>query len=345
MASFRWPARSLISLLAVAAAIADPTLAAPASPTDARTPQPAAKPQSVRAAVSIVPLQGLVAPIVAAANEGLPAAREPAVVPVIPPGQSEHGYEPPPSKLAALREVDLVVVVGFGLDAPIEKFLAQTPAAPGRTRRVIRFAEAAGLQEEEKHAYTHGAHDHAHEHGEHGDHAVDPHLWLDPLLVVRLVDSVTAAIVETVKSDAAAKTRVEKAGQELRARVLTMHESYATACAGFASKTIVVGHDAWRRLASRYGLETVAIADLNASEPTAKALERAVQTIREKKLTAVFVEPQLGERAGKRIAEAAGVKVRKLDPLGEGDWFAMMESNLSELKAALGTPPAGATRP
>ena len=31
-----------------------------------------------------------------------------------------------------------------------------------------------------------------------------------------------------------------------------------------------------------------------------------------------------------------GVEVRRLDPLGSGDWFAMMESNLRELERVLG---------
>ncbi|MFN7021090.1 MAG: metal ABC transporter substrate-binding protein [Phycisphaerales bacterium] len=298
--------------------------------------------------MSIVPLQGLVEPLIAAANGGETPAkpkRPPAVVSVIPPGQSEHGYEIPPSKLAALRDVDIVVVVGFGLDATIEKFLASNPPPTGKSRRIVRFADAAGLTDEEKESLAHHAHDHAH--GEHCDHAheADPHIWLDPLLVERLVRKLTAEVAEAVKADAEAKARVEEAGEELRQRVLAVHESYAVACATFTTRTVVVGHDAWRRLAGRYGLETVAIADLNASEPTAKALEHAVATIKQKRLGVVFVEPQLGERAGRRIAEAAGAKVRRLDPLGAGDWFGMMESNLAELVAALGPVPESPIKP
>lgn len=298
--------------------------------------------------MSIVPLRGLLEPLIAAANWGddsLNPKRPPAVVSVIPPGQSEHGYEIPPSRLAALRDVEIIVVVGFGLDTTIEKFLASNPPPAGKTRRIVRFADAAGLTDEEKESLAHHAHDHAH--GEHCDHAqeTDPHIWLDPLLVERLVRKLTAEVAEAVKADAEAKARVEKAGEELRRRVLAVHENYALTCASFPTRTIVVGHDAWRRLAGRYGLETVAIADLNASEPTAKALERAVATIKQKRLNVVFVEPQLGERAGRRIAEAAGAKLRRLDPLGEGDWFGMMESNLAELKAALAPTPERPAKP
>ena len=40
--------------------------------------------------------------------------------------------------------------------------------------------------------------------------------------------------------------------------------------------------------------------------------------------------------SGSSVAESTGVEVRKLDPLGGGDWFAMMEENLAELRRALG---------
>ena len=53
-------------------------------------------------------------------------------------------------------------------------------------------------------------------------------------------------------------------------------------------------------------------------------------------LSTVFVEPQLSPAAGKRIASATGAKVATLDPLGSGDWFAMMEANRRAIAAAVG---------
>jgi len=284
---------------------------------------------------------GLIAPIVAAANAA-DAAAPPSVSTLIPPGRSEHGYEIPPSKLEKLNGADLVVLVGLGLEPAVDKFLTDQ-ASKGdsrmRPRRVIRFADVVGVAadpHDQHHDHGHGPdadHDHEHHH-----HAVDPHLWLDPVLVEKLVAAVTTEVSEAVKDDAAAGVRVWAAGEALRERIRGIHESYASKCATFASKTIVVGHDAWQRLAARYGLETVAIAGLAATEPTPAALERARQTMQEKKLKVLFIEPQLSDKAGRMIAAKTGAEVRRLDPLGDGDWFAMMEGNLKELERALGAP-------
>jgi zinc transport system substrate-binding protein len=102
------------------------------------------------------------------------------------------------------------------------------------------------------------------------------------------------------------------------------------------NRTIVVGHDAYKHLAARYGLKTVALAGLHASEPTPKAIEEAIKTIKAQKAKIIFAEPQLNRTAAERIAKATGAEIRTLDPLGDGDYFKMMNDNLEALKAALG---------
>lgn len=321
----------------------------PATATPASAPAiPAVEQSPLRAVVSIPPLAGLIAPLIDAANADLPrgtARPNPGTLTLIPPGESEHGFEIPPSRLNALRQADLVVLVGLGLEPQVEKFLADNPPAEGRTRTLLRLSDIAGIKPGEhvhdhEHEDEHG-HNHDHDHAacEHDHSAGDPHLWLDPVEVEKLVVAATRSVADRVRHDPARKTRVEAAGTELRTRVLAIHESYAMACGGFSNKTIVVGHDAWGRLAARYGLETVAIAGLNAGEPTPKALQAAADTVRAKNLKVIFVEPQLGERAGRRVAEATGAEVRRLDPLGRGDWFAMMNDNLEQIKGALAPTP------
>lgn len=295
-------------------------------------------------AVSIAPLHSLLDPLIAAANgEPTGAERSKAdasrVSILIPPGRSEHGYESPPSRLVQLRDADIVVLVGLGLEPQAEKFLSehrsQAATRPGGQpgdRRLIRFADVVGVQ-----ADPHAHHHHDHAPGEECNHeGPDPHLWLDPVLVEQLADALTREVRALVDGDAAAQARVDEAGAKLRADVRAVHQEYAQASGQFGTKVFVVGHDAWRRMADRYSLKTVAIAGLTASEPTPKALDQAKKAVREHKLRAVFAEPQLSDRAARRIASASGVETRRLDPLGTGDWAGMMRANLAELVRTLG---------
>ena len=69
---------------------------------------------------------------------------------------------------------------------------------------------------------------------------------------------------------------------------------------------------------------------------TPQAVAATVDAIKKEGVKVVFVEPQYDRTAAQRIAEAAGVRVAVLDPLGDGDWFKMMRGNLEALVKALG---------
>jgi zinc transport system substrate-binding protein len=129
---------------------------------------------------------------------------------------------------------------------------------------------------------------------------------------------------------------VAAAAKTLVARIDAVDAAYREASENAQTRTLVVGHDAYGWLSRRYSLSTIAIAGLNAQEPTGKAIGAATAAIRMRGAKAVFVEPQLPQAAGKRIAERTGVPVLTIDPLGDGDWCRMMESNLEALKKGLG---------
>lgn len=292
---------------------------------------PGAAGRPLRVVVTIPPLRGLVEPL--ARGAGITETVEV----LIPPGVSEHGYEIPPAQIARLAKADVVIEIGRGLEPQVDKVLAGWRGIPPRVVVMASVElEGAGTDKDQHATGEHGGHDSQDGHA----HGSDPHMWLDPLLVEKLVRVVARTLREAaaVDSDAAMKARFDAAEAALEARVREMHERYTRMLAAVPAerRVIVVGHDAWGYLARRYGLRTVAVKGLAAGEPTPAAIDEAVRAIREQGATCVFVEPQLGQGAGRRVAAAAGVPVRTLDPLGNGDWFEMMDGNLRELAAAMG---------
>ncbi|MEL7474184.1 MAG: metal ABC transporter substrate-binding protein, partial [Planctomycetota bacterium] len=101
----------------------------------------------------------------------------------------------------------------------------------------------------------------------------------------------------------------------------------------------VTHHDAWRRLTGRFGVRVVGvIRPIETSEPTPGAIAAAVDAVRSAEASLIIVEPQFDPGAARRVAELTGAPVATLDPLGDGDWFAMMRANLEALTDALGNP-------
>jgi zinc transport system substrate-binding protein len=287
---------------------------------------PPRAPGPPRIVSTIPPVHGIIEPLLV----GAPLHYQHTTL--LPPGASEHGFEITPASMAALGNADLVVMVGLGMEPQVEKFLADHKNA---SRRVVVLADsvksslAPAPDGDDDHA------DHAHDHDDH-HHAADPHIWLDPVLVKAMVGECAAALKQLTPAEPSESKRLEAAASDLLSRVEKVHMEYRTALANAPRRTIVVAHDAYGYLAKRYNLELLAITGLNAGEPQPSDVKRAADVIRDKHLTTIFIEPQLSPAAADRIAQATGAKTAILDPLGDGDWFKLMDNNLKALKDALG---------
>ncbi len=262
------------------------------------------------------------------------------------PGRSEHGYEFTPSDLAAVARADVVVYIGLALEPRISQTVRERPVAG---RRVVCFAEAVGLQkpgEPEPNSAGHHHHDHDHEHGEecnHGADWVDQHLWLDPGLVEKVIpalrDAVASAYAGKVRDGEKAKSEAEEIGkraEELAARVRKVDGQWRAALEPYRGRAVVTHHNAFPRAAERYGFEVAAVLrTIEGKEPTPGEVAAVVSAVRERGVGAIFIEDRFSRSAADRIAKATGVRVLRLEPLGDGDWFKLMEENLKNLVEGL----------
>jgi zinc transport system substrate-binding protein len=259
------------------------------------------------------------------------------------PGKSEHGYEFTPADVAAVARADLVVYVGLGLEGRLESTIRKQEI---KSRQVVCFADAVGVKAGE------AGHDHGeksetgndHEHHAHGN--VDPHLWLDPALVAKFVPEVAKAVG---RSGAAGEEKWLKTSEaSLLERLKVVDKEWFDRLGPFKGKSVVTHHNAFSRPAERYGFKVAAvIREFETAEPSPGDIAKVVEAIRKEKVKTIFIEPQFNAGVAERIAANAGVKVGRLDPLGDGDWFKLMKSNLDELVKGLsdgepsGDKPAG----
>jgi len=217
------------------------------------------------------------------------------------------------------------VLVGMGFEPQVEQALASHPFD---ARVVVRLSDSP-------HADPDGDHEEsdAHAHG-------NAHLWLDPQIVADTVAPLHEAILSRLDArrelDALVEDRLNVASTTLFDRVLALDAEYAAKLAPFHGRAIVTQHAAWTRLAERYGLRVAAVLrPVESGEPTPGEVADVIDAIRADHIRVIFAEPQYEGTSGERIAKAAGVELAVLDPLGDGDWFKMMRSNLDVLVRAL----------
>ena len=173
---------------------------------------------------------------------------------------------------------------------------------------------------------------------EHGD--LDPHFWLDPLLVADVADAVADELGEV--DPGAAQTYADNAAT-LRAELESLDADYAAGLASCERTTTVVSHRAFGYLA-RYGLDLEPIAGLSPdAEATAADLAHLQELITEDGITTVFSEPLASPKMAEALADDLGVSTAVLDPIeglsddtADEDYLSLMRENLTALQQANG---------
>jgi len=234
---------------------------------------------------------------------------------VLPPGRSEHGYDPAPKEIARLDSAALGLVVGLDLDGWAETVLRTTGVA-----KLVRLGERVETLPLD---------------GEGG--APDPHFWLDPQRMVGVVDHIQAELSALEPSGADV---FEANARMLQTQLRALDEEIAARSKTWSKHTIVTFHGSMRYFAQRYGVRIAAVVEpIAGKEPTAPYIAEVLAAIRRSGAAAVFTEPQLDRAPGEMIATEAGIPLGELDPIGgvrgRDNYEALLRWNTDQLEAVL----------
>lgn len=224
-----------------------------------------------------------------------------------PAAAEPHDLELTTDQVDQLLDADVVLYLGDGFQPAVEKASVRTEG-----ERVDLLA------------------------GEEGD---DPHVWLDPEAMGRLVVRVRDALIAA--DDAGADGYRERADDYL-AEIETLASDYTVGLADCDRRVIVTAHAAFGRLADRYDLEQVAVAGLSPeSDPDPRRLAAVADDVRARGVTTVFTEALVSPEIAETLAREAGVRTALLDPIEnfsspDDDYVSVMRRNLSVLRQALG---------
>lgn len=174
----------------------------------------------------------------------------------------------------------------------------------------------------------------------HGD--LDPHAWEDVANAEAYVRRIQA---ELAKADPDGAKTYEKNASSYLKRLGALDEEVGRMLATVPERNrkLITTHDAFGYLAKAYGMEVAGfVVPVPNQEPSAAEVERLGDTIREKQVPAVFVEPNLAARANvlERVAQDEGVEVCTIygDSFEDQvhDYVSMMRHNARELAKCLG---------
>lgn len=229
------------------------------------------------------------------------------VTALIPPQVSPHDFQSSPADLAALRQAQVLVINGLGMERFLDKL---TTAADNRGLRVIDSSQGVPLLASAGHGpkHDHGDHDHgAHDHG-----GVNPHIWLDPQRAMQQVRRIRDGLIA---ADPSCTQGYVRRAQAFLATLQALDHRLAQQLSPFRGKTFVSYHDIAPYFAQRYGLSGVTLVDVPGQSPSPKDMQRVSEAVQKSQLNALLSEPQQGPRSFNALARDLGVRVSVFDPL------------------------------
>ena len=231
---------------------------------------------------------------------------------MVKPGASPHNFEPKPSQMKSLVASKVYFLIGDATEKNwIEKFKQNA-------KNTLFVDTTIGVEKIEMAKHEHeevAQHDHKKdEKDEEHDHSgLDPHIWLDPVLVKIQAKNIYEAMIkiDSANSDFY-KTNYEEFLKELE----TLDSNIKTILAPHKDKAFMVFHPSWGYFAKRYDLEQISI-EIEGKEPKPNELVELIEESKKHDIKIVFVSPQFSQKSAQAISKNIGANVVAIDPLSD----------------------------
>ena len=220
-------------------------------------------------------------------------------------GAEAHDLDLTPGQRSAIETSDVVLYVGnIGYQPQVED------AVGSASGEVVALSDVAGDR-----VLRAGGDEHAgEESGEHGDEAIDAHMWFDAEIMADVADRVGEAFA------AADPSRAEMYRQNatsVRGELMAVREELDDLLGGPCTfDEAVVSHQAYGYLLRPFGRTQHGVTGINPEAGASSAeLTELVAEIKAKGIGHVLVEPVEGRSDAEVVAREAGVELLEVSPL------------------------------
>lgn len=239
---------------------------------------------------------------------------------LVGPGMSPHTFEPLPQQMGRLSRAAIFFTVGMSFEQVLVERLVDLCPNLTIIDTAAKVAKRPISEDDASHQHSEEC---SHETG-----TLDPHVWLDPTLVIIQAEAIAAALLELLPDNS---QQIVDGLQKLTTELRELDEQLSASLARLKGETMLVFHPAFGYFAARYGLKQKAV-ELEGKEPGPRQLAELIRHCRRENVHLVFVQKQFPVAAAEAVARAINGTVVEIDPLAED--YVVNLRRLSELLLA-----------
>jgi len=239
---------------------------------------------------------------------------------LLPIGADPHSYQPTPQDAARIERSPLIILNGLDYEHSLEPLLQNASAG----NMIIEVSAGISPRADAQ--------------------GVDPHVWLDPNLVIFQVENIREALTHYDPAGAASyQTNADEYVRQLTEldQWITQQVSQIPS----ERKLLITNHEALGYFAQRYGFSVAGsvIESFSAdASPSAGQMAALIDEIKKSHAPAIFLDAADNPTLAQQIADETGVRVitdLHLESLTDGDpaatYLDMMKYNVTQIVSAL----------
>ncbi|MDR1467639.1 MAG: zinc ABC transporter substrate-binding protein [Oscillospiraceae bacterium] len=222
---------------------------------------------------------------------------------LLPPGVESHSYDPTPSNIASIYCSDLFIYTGKYMELWSEKIIS---GMKSKKTKVVDVSRGVDLIKGKKHDHG-GEENHSSSH----HHKYDPHIWLDPMIAIIMVDNILENACEISPEN---KDFFTKNANSLKEKLKALDKDFedlTSSSENDKKKTVVfVGKFAHIYFMNRYKLNYKTMLDgcFAGAEPSGKKFTEITEIIKQNNIPAIYFEEPSIPSAAQSIAQQTGTK-------------------------------------
>ncbi|AOV09294.1 zinc ABC transporter substrate-binding protein [Sporosarcina ureilytica] len=215
---------------------------------------------------------------------------------MVPIGTDPHEYEPLPVDIKKATDADALFYNGLNLEGEEHgwffKLVDSVGADKNKVFELMEGVEPLYLTSDDG-----------------SEKEVNPHAFLDPIVVIQMTENARDALIEV---DPENKAHYEKKAEQLLEKLRALDEEYKTKIAEIPDerRVLVTSERAYQYMAERYGLKEGYIWEVDTEENGSPAqIKSLVSFVKENNVPALFVETNVDPRPMETVSNETGVPI------------------------------------